>query len=236
MDTYSTLSIVHNPFQSYWIGYLTLNNTIFPSDQNKATTYHKKDRKKQKKVRFCESCKLVLIPTRNEYKKHNLDLWWNSQDFYRFRTEYLKDENITSGNDTNSISLAQLYVQDNIVERKSHPKYSYYSTTVLCSIFVSVVQNIQSYTFDYIMTSHSFIMNSIYYQSPHNKIYSNTRCYIGRMNDAVISKTVNSIVRVTEDVDFVKKKIMYFIPNVSSYCKNKIIMLNNYASNSFKWC
>lgn len=42
-------------------------------------------------VRFSEVCRVVLIPTKEEYKALglHLDLWWQKKHFYTFRQAYL---------------------------------------------------------------------------------------------------------------------------------------------------
>jgi hypothetical protein len=46
---------------------------------------HEKDEHPTTKVRFHEYMKVVLIPTKEEFKKANCDLWWKRTDFMSFQ-------------------------------------------------------------------------------------------------------------------------------------------------------
>ena len=51
----------------------------------------KKKNKNKKKISFCESVKVLLIPTKEEYKYHKLTeiLWYCENDYRRFKNEFI---------------------------------------------------------------------------------------------------------------------------------------------------
>jgi hypothetical protein len=47
-----------------------------------------------KRVNFSETCRVVLIPERQEYVNAGIFLWWNQRDFSSFRENYLNSNPI----------------------------------------------------------------------------------------------------------------------------------------------
>jgi len=82
MAIYFSLMGFHNPFYH-------LNNSMYPLPLTDLASPVKQKPMLKKSVSFSNVCQAFLIPTREEYLKANVDLWWTRNDYAKFRVDSL---------------------------------------------------------------------------------------------------------------------------------------------------